>query len=45
MSPLTTNEYTVKNCFDFPEEVFNYDHNLYKASLNGKSLFTNIPLK
>ena len=29
----------------FVEEVFNYDHNLYKAGLNGKSLFTNIPLK
>ena len=45
LSPLTTNEFTVKNSFDFAEEVVNYDHNLYMASLYIKSLFTNIPLK
>ena len=28
LSPLTTNEFTVKNYFDFAEEVVNYDHNL-----------------
>ena len=33
LSPLTTNEFTVKNSFDFAEEVVNYDHNLYMANL------------
>ena len=45
LSPLTTNEFTVKNSFDFAEEVVNYDHNLYMASLDVESLFTNIPLE
>ena len=44
-SPLVTNEFTVKNYFDFAEEVFNYDHNLYMASLDVESLFFNIPLE
>ena len=41
LSPLTTNESTVKNSFDFAEEVVSYDHNLYMASLDIESLFTN----
>ena len=41
---ITTNKFTVKNSFDFAEEVVNYDHNLYTASLDPESLFTNIPL-
>ena len=45
LSPLTTNEFTVKNSFDFSKEVVNYDHNLYIASLDIESLFTNIPLE
>ena len=45
MSPLTTNEFTAKNSFDFAEEVVNYDHNLYMASLDVEFLFTNIPLE
>ena len=45
LSPLTTNEFTMKNSFDFAEEVVNYDHNLYMASLDVESLFTNIPLE
>ena len=44
LSPLTTIEFIVKNYFDFAEEVLNYDHNLYMASLNVESLFTNISL-
>ena len=40
-----TNEFIVKNSFDFAEEVFNYDHNLYIASLDVVSLFRNIPLE
>ena len=45
LSPLTTNEFTVKNSFDFTGEVVNYDHNLYMASLDVESLFANIPLE
>ena len=33
-------EFTVKNSFDFAEEVVNFDHNLYMASLDIESLFT-----
>ena len=43
MPPIRTNEFTVKNSFDFAEEVVNYDHNLYIASLDVESLFNNIP--
>ena len=42
MSPLTTYEFTAKNYFDFAEEVFNFDNNLYMASLDVESLFMNI---
>ena len=45
LSRLTTTEFTVKYSFDFAEEVVNYDHNLYMASLDVESLFTNIPLE
>ena len=42
LSSLTANEFTVKNSFDFSEEGDNYDHNLYMASIDVESLFTNI---
>ena len=45
LAPLATNEFIVKNSFDFAEEVFNYDHNLYMAGLDVESLITNIPLE
>ena len=45
LSPLMTNEFSVKNYFDFAEEVANYDHNLYMGSLDVESLFTNVPLE
>ena len=45
LSLLTTNEFTVENSFGFTEEVVNYDHYLYMASLDVESLFTNIPLE
>ena len=45
LSPLTTNDFIVKNSFGFAEEVFNYDRNLCMASLDVESLFTNIPLE
>ena len=45
MLPLATNEFAVKRSFDLAEEVVNYDHNLYVASLDVELLFTNIPLE
>ena len=45
MSPLTTNEFTVKNYFDFAEEVVNYDNHIYIVCLDNESLFTSIHLK
>ena len=45
LSPLTSNEFTVKNSFDFAEKVVNYDHNLHMANLDVESLSTNIPLE
>ena len=45
MSSLTINQFTMKNYFDFAEEVVNYDHNLYMASLDVELLFTNISLE
>ena len=35
----------MKRSFDLAEEVVNYDHNLYVASLDVEFLFTNIPLE
>ena len=45
LSPLANNEFTVKISFDFAEEVVNYDHNLYMASLDIVSLVSNISLE
>ena len=45
LSPLTANQFTVKNSSDFAEEVVNYDHNLYIASVDVELLFTNISLE
>ena len=36
---FTANEFTVKNSFNFAEEVVNYDHNLYMDSIDVESLF------
>ena len=44
LSPLTVNDYTVKDSFTFAKEVINFDHNLFMASLDVESLFTNIPV-
>ena len=44
-SPLTANDYTVENSFDFVEEVANYNHNFHVAILDIKSLFTGITLE
>ena len=44
LSKLTINEYTVKNSFSFFDEIILQNPNLYMASLDVDSLFTNIPL-
>ena len=44
LSPLIVDDYTVKDSFTFAKEVINFDHNLFMASLDVESLFTNIPL-
>ena len=44
LSPLTHNEYTVKDSFSFSNEVPGFDDNFFMASLDVESLFTNIPL-
>ena len=44
MSPLTVNDYTVKDYFTFAKEVINFDHNLFMASLDVESLFANFPV-
>ena len=45
LSPLTSNEYTVSSSFSFAEEIREQDSNLFMASLDVDSLFTNIPLE
>ena len=45
LTPLTLNEYTIKDSFSFAEELLNYDSNLVMASFDVESLFTNIPLQ
>ena len=44
LTPLTQNEYTVTDSFHFAEEIDKQDPNLYMASLEVDSLFTNIQL-
>ena len=45
LTPLTLNEYTIKDSFSFAEELSNYDSNLVMASFDVESRFTNIPLQ
>ena len=42
---MTTNEFTVKDSFNFAEEVVDQQHDLFMGSLDGDSLVTNIPLE
>ena len=44
LNPLTKNEYTVKDSFQFTEEICEQDPTLTMGSLDVDSLFTNIPL-
>ena len=45
LEPLTTNEYTIKDSFTFPEELESFDSKLEMASFDVESLFTNILLQ
>ena len=45
LSPRTTNGFTVKNSFEFAEQVITYDHKLYMANLDVELSFTIIPLE
>ena len=45
VKPFTTNEFTVKDTFHFVSLLDTKDHRLIMASLDVKSLFTNIPLE
>ena len=44
LNPLTKNEYTIKDSFQFAEEICEQDPTLSVGSLDVDSLFTNIPL-
>ena len=41
---LTSNEYTLKGSFEFTKVMCNQSSDLYMASLDVDSLFTNVPL-
>ena len=45
LKPLTTNEFPVKDSFHFAEKIVDQQHDLFMASLDVDSLFTNIPLE
>ena len=42
--PVTTNEYTLKDSFEFSSIIDKQNHRFYMASLDVDSLFTNVPL-
>ena len=44
VKPFTSNEYTVKDTFEFVSLLDDKDHRLVMGSLDVESLFTNIPL-
>ena len=44
VKPLTINDYTLKDTFEFSRDILNQDSNLSMASFDADSLFTNIPL-
>ena len=45
LEPITTNQFTIKNSFEFAKEVIEQDSGLFMATLDVESLFTNIPLE
>jgi hypothetical protein len=44
LSPLTTNEYTVKNSFEYSSFICNKNSSKFLVSYDVESLFTNIPI-
>ena len=44
LKPLNTNDYTLKDTFQFSRDILNQNPNLFMASLDVDCLFTNIPL-
>ena len=44
-TPLTSNNFTIKDSFSFAEEVSSFDCAHYMTSFDTESLFTNIPLE
>ena len=45
LKPLTANNFTVKDSFEFSKEILKQNSKLYMASLDIDSLFKNIPLE
>ena len=45
LSSISFNEFTVKSCFAFAEEIVHQDSKLFMGSLDVDSLFNNIPLE
>ena len=45
LEPITTSIYNVKNSFEFATEIADQDPVFFTASLDVRSLFTNIPLE
>ena len=43
LNPVTKNEYTIKDSFQFAEEIYGQDPTLPTGSVDVDSLFTNIP--
>ena len=44
VEPLTHNEFTIRNSFNFAKEITTYDSPLYIASFDVEPSFTKIPL-
>jgi hypothetical protein len=45
ITPVTTNEFTLKDSFEFCSMLDNKNHQLFMCSLDVDSLFTNVPLE
>ena len=45
LTPLTSNDFTIKDSFSFAEEVSSFNCAYYMTSFDIESLFTNIPLE
>ena len=44
LTPLTSDDFTIKDSFPFAEELFSFDYAHYMTSFDTEFLFTNIPL-